>query len=99
VRNLNGPKADRKRKEITKVFNEIGSQIEITTNLKVVDFLDMNLNTETYQSYKKPNDSLMYINTSFNHPAQLLRQLPSSINDRLSKNSSNEDIFNIYKIE
>ena len=39
----------------------------------------------------------MYINTSSNHPKQILKQLPSSINQRLSNNSSNETVFNRSK--
>ena len=101
IRNSTGPKADRKRKEIIRKFKEIGFQIEIAANLKIVDFLDitLDLNRGTYQPYKKPNDSLMYIHVSSNHPKQILDQLPKSINDRLSKNSSNEQIFNSTKPE
>ena len=43
------------------------------------------------------NDKLLYINTSSNHPQQIIKQLPISINKRLSKNSSNERIFNESK--
>ena len=89
------------RKEIIKIFKNIGFQIEIQTNLKLVDFLDVtfNLANNTYQPYKKPNDNLLYINTSSNHPPQIIKHLPVSINDRLSKNSSSEEIFNSSKHE
>lgn len=101
VRNLNGQKIDKLRKDIIKVFQNIGFKIEIHTNLKVVDFLDItfNLTNGTYKPYKKPNDQLLYVNTSSNHPPQIIKQLPSSTAERLSKHSSNEEIFNSSKLE
>ena len=92
---------DRTRKDIIQIFKECGFQIEIATNLFEVNFLDVtfNLKNDSYRPYKKPNDSLMYINTSSNHPQQILKQLPMSINERLSKNSSSETVFNESKTE
>ena len=90
---------DKLRKEILQSFKSIDLQIEIATNLPSVDFLDVTLNLKdgTFRPYKKPNDSLMYINTSSNHPPQVLKQLPTSIAERLSNNSSNETVFNSSK--
>ena len=53
---------DRMRKNIIKVFKDVGFKIEIQTNLKIVDFLDVTFNLEngTYRPYKKPNDPLLY---------------------------------------
>ena len=50
VRNEKGRKTDRIKKEVTKIFKEIGFKIEIKTDLKVVDFLDItfNLSNDTY---------------------------------------------------
>ena len=64
-------------------------------------FLDIrfNLNNGMFKPYKKPNDSLLYIKKSSNHPSQLIKQLPKFINNRLSKNSPNEDVFNESKGE
>ena len=44
MRNENGQKTDRIRKEVIKIFKQIGFKIEIKTNLKVVDFLDITFN-------------------------------------------------------
>ena len=98
-RNLKSKDADSIRKEIIKIFKEIGFDIEINIDLKSVDFLDLtlDLNTGTYRPYKKPNDKLSYVHTSSNHPQNIIKQLPLSINKRLSKNSSNETIFNQAK--
>ena len=96
LRNLNKRQTDQARKKITKIFKDIGFDIEIETNLKRVNFLDItfDLHSETYKPYKKPNDKLMYINTSSNHPPQVIKQLPDSLSKRLSNNSSNERTFN-----
>ena len=101
LRNANDRKADNTRKEIVKMFKDIGFQIEIQTNLKIVNFLDitLDLNTNTYRPYKKPNDTLLYIHTSSNHPKQIINQLPETINKRLSKNSSNATVFEKSKTE
>ena len=52
MRNENGQKTDRIRKEVIKIFKEIGFKIEIKTNLKVVDFLDItfNISSGTYKT-------------------------------------------------
>ena len=56
-----------------KNFKRIEFSIEIATNLKSV-FLDstINLQTNSYYPYKKPNERLLYINTVSNHPPKLL---------------------------
>lgn len=99
LRNLNGIQTDKTRKDIVKIFNEIEFKIEINTNLKTVDFLDVtfNLNNGTYRPYRKANDKLLYINTSSNHPPSIIKQIPPSINRRLSDNPSNQEIFNSIK--
>ena len=99
VRNMRARSTEKLRKNIIEMFKNFGLQIEIATNLPIVDFLDITLNLKngTYRPYKKPNDSLMYVHTSSNHPQQILKQLPKSLSERLSKNSSNEMIFNEAK--
>ena len=77
LRNVNGQQIDRTRKNIIKIYQDIGFGIDIETNSKVVDFLDItfNLNNGIYKPYKKPNDRLLYINKSSNHPPQIINQL------------------------
>ena len=101
LRNVNGQQIDRTRKNIIKMFKDIGFGTDVETNLKVVEFLDItfNLNNGIYKPYKKPNDRLLYINKSSNHPPQIINQLPKIISDRLSRNSSNKEVFNTAKGE
>ena len=101
LRNANGQKTDRTRKYIIKVMKGLGFQIEIETNLKEVNFLDVtfNLNSGLYKPYKKPNDQLLYVTTSSDHPPQVIKQLPNSINRKLIENSSNKTAFDASKNE
>ena len=101
MRNENRPERDRIRKEVIKIFKEIGFKTEIKTNLKVVDSLDItfNLSNGTYKPYRKPNYNLLYDNTSSNHLPQIIKQLPTSTAKRLSKNSSSIEIFKFAKVE
>lgn len=52
-----------------------------------------NLANDTYRTYKRTNNSLLYINASPNHSLQVIKQLLTPFNERLSKNSSSEEIF------
>ena len=81
------------------MFKEVELQLEIKTNLKKVEFLDItfNLITGLCTPYKKPSDNLLYINTSSGHPHQIVKQLTNSINKRLCENSANEQVFNTAK--
>ena len=101
LRKANGRSTDKSRKDIIKIFKDVGFQIDINTNLPEVDFLDVtfNLQSNTYRPYKKPNEHLIYINTSSNHPPNIIKQLPESISERLSRNSSNQAIFDETKRE
>ena len=94
LRKCDGPTTNRIRNDIIKIFKQIGFKIDIKTNLKEVDFLDV-----TYQPYKKENDKLFYINTSSNHPRTIIKQIPASVSCRKSDNSANEEIFNNAKTE
>ena len=42
---------------------------------------------------------LLSINKSSNHLQQIINQLPKLINERLSRNSSNEEVFNSSKYQ
>ena len=81
--------------KMCKIFNH-NLQITIEANKKVVDFLDITLDLRTaiYKLYKKPNSNLTYIHKQSNHPPSIIKNLPKSINKRLSTNSKNAQIFN-----
>lgn len=99
VHDANGPGLDRLRKDIIKLFKSKNLSITIDTNLKVTDFLDVTLDLETgkYYPFRKPNDTIRYINTNSNHPPSITKQLPSMINTRISELSCDEHEFNKVK--
>ena len=55
LKNLNRQQMENKRKSIIKIFKVVGFNINISTNLKEVDFVDVTLNLQngTYCPYKK----------------------------------------------
>ena len=46
-----------------------------------------------HRPYRKPNDDPLYIHKHSNHPPSILRQLPISINKRISTLSSDKETF------
>ena len=98
--NISGPQTDRIKKDIKRIFVELGLKIEIKTNLKIVDFLDVtfNLTNRMYYPFKKPNNTPTYINTKPNHPPPIIKNLPASIGRRISNLSQNEEIFSKAKL-
>ena len=101
LRNTSKQKTERIRKDIIEIFKNAGFKIEIKTKLHIVDFLDVtfSLSDGTYKPYQKPNDQPLYVNISSNLPPQIIKQLPTSISNRLSNNSSNKQVFDMSKGE
>ena len=99
-RNLSGPEVERIRKRISKIFNDCGLNITIKMNFKTVDFLDVRLDfvNYTHQTYRKPNNEPVYIPKQSNHPTNILKELPKSINKRISVISCDENVFNNPKL-
>ena len=56
--------------------------------------ITLDLKTAIYKPYKKPNSNLTYIHKQSNHPSSIIKNLPKSINKRLSTNSKNAKVFN-----
>ena len=60
-----------------------------------MNFLDLNLNLRTniFNPFMKPNDVPLYVHRQSNHPAGILKNIPLSVNKRLSSISANEEVF------
>ena len=84
------------KKKVCQVFREENLRITIEANKRVVNFLDvtLDLSTQIYKPYIKPNNKIQYVNAKSNHPPAVLKNIPLGVNKRLSEISSNEDIFN-----
>ena len=86
------------KKDLCSIFNNYGLKITIEAYKKIVNFLDvtLNLSTEKYQPYAKPNNIPLYVHKESNHPPNILRNIPLSINKRLTEISSDEESFQRY---
>ena len=74
------------RKNIIALFKNEGLSINIETNLFESDFLDVALNMVIRKCFlfRKPNSQPLYINQKSNHPPTIIKDIPNTINKRLS---------------
>ena len=86
---------ERLKKNFVKTFTDCGLNITIEAKLHPVNYLDVifDLRKGTYRPYSKPDSPAVYINNCSNHAPTVIKQLPKSINKRLSDLSPNEEIF------
>ena len=65
------------------------------SNLRIVNYLDvtLKLNDGSFRPCDKPGDIIQYINKESNHPPNVFKHLPASIEKRISNNSSHKKIF------
>ena len=98
-KNRSGPQNERIKKVLQKVFKDKGLDIVIQCNMKIVDYLDvtLNLNDAKTKPFRKPDNETNYIHVESDHPPSIIRQLPISVEKRLSSLSSSEEIFNQSK--
>ena len=85
------------RKKIQEIFSQHGLKTTAEAiNCKIVNFLDLTLNLEdeSFKIYGKPSNVPLYVHRMSNHPPTVLKNLPRNVNQRLSNNSSNEQLFN-----
>ena len=84
------------KKLIQSIFRENKLKITIQCNIKILDYWDvtLNLTDSSYRPFNKTNNEIKYIHKQSNYPPSIIKQLPLSVERRLSKLSSNEKIFN-----
>ena len=94
-KDISGPEAEKIKKKIQKIFKDNDLQITISCNLKITNYLDvtLNLNDGSYKPYRKPDEETLYIHAKSNHPPNIIKQLPISVEDRLRNLSSSKEIF------
>ena len=94
-------KCDGIRKILYKLLDEFGFRLDIKTDLKMTDYLDVTLNlySGTVSPFRKRNQDLRYVNRGSNHTTQVFKHVPKGIEHRLSNNYSNKDIFERSKQE
>ena len=89
------PVNDKARKDLHELFGEFQLKITAEITHQSVNFLDVtfNLRDESYQPYRKPNNDPLFIDSRSNHPPAITKQLPTSVNMRISQLSSNQEAF------
>ena len=95
LKNKNGLQSEQARKNIQNISKEYGFDIIIQCNIKIVNYLGItfDLNDGTYKPCTKLNNEIKYMHEDSNHPPSVVRQIPLSIDSRLSTLSFNEKIF------
>ena len=99
IPSANGSQLDRIRKKLHKCFKEENLKIVVQINMTTTDFLDIyfDLRAGTHRPFQKDINTLQYIHSESNHPKSIKKNIPKMIADRLSKLSSNKDIFDEEK--
>ena len=94
-------KCDGIRKRLHRLFGEFGFKLDIQTDLKIADYLDVTLNlyNGTISSFRKRNQDLRYVDRGSNYPKQVFKHISKGIENRLSNNFSNKEIFERSKQE
>ena len=97
--NASGPEADKARKDLIHIFKQENLQVTVESNLTATDFLDVtfDLKSNKFFPYRKPNNTILYVNKSSNHPPSIIKQIPISVNQRISSISCNEREFDKAK--
>ena len=95
LKSATGSESERMRKRLIKTFQDNGISIAIQANIASANFLDitLNLSTESYKPYRKPNDQPLYIDKHSNHPRHVIKTLPNAISKRISELSSTKKDF------
>ena len=88
-----------KKKELCKIFKAYGLNITIEANQKKINFLDITLDLDSglFQPFTKANANIKYVHIQSNHPPTIKKNLPRNINNRLSRISSNAEVFDKAK--
>ena len=83
------------QKKIISAFKFLGFKIEVSSNNKIVNFLDvtLDLSNNTYKLFIKTDQHPLYINVNSNHPKTIIKQVPIAVNLRIRILSANEKIF------
>ena len=90
---------ERFSKSLRKLFLDNGFKITIEIGLKRVEFLDiiMDLNSDSFRPFRKPNSEIIYMSSQSNHPDHIKKQIPTMVNKRLCSLSKSKTDFNYIK--
>ena len=94
-RNASGPKLEKIKKHIQKIFQQKMLGVTIKCDSKIVNYFDvsLNLNVGIYKAFKKPNNETVHIHVDSNYPPSVIKKIPKSIAARLFSLSSSKEKF------
>ena len=75
IPNRNSPLCSSIQKRIIWTFKFLRFKIEISSNIKIVNFLDvtLDLSNNSYKTFIKTNLNLSYVNINSNHPKNIIK--------------------------
>ncbi len=99
IENANGPLMEKIKKKLHKIFKSEGLKVQVETNLETANFLDVcfDLKNQKHSPYRKPNSFPLYINSKSNHPPCIIKQMPKTVEQRLTANPSDKEVFDRAK--
>ena len=81
----NGPLISNIERALNRIFKSNHLKISIEQRGQTVNFLDVTLSTDgSFKPYRKPNSSVAYVSKTSNYPPSILKNIPSSIQKRLT---------------
>ena len=81
----------KKKKKISLTFLKINSIL--TFNFKILNFLDVTLNLNSFQPYRNSGDDPLYININSNHPPNIIKLILKMISNHINNISSRQEAF------
>ena len=99
VFNSNPQQIERIKKGFCHIFRENDLKITVKANTTKVNFLDVTLDLQSgkHYPYTKEGNIPLYVHKKSNHPPSILKNIPESINKRLSEISSDKESFDKAK--
>ena len=87
------------KKQICDIFKANGLGITIAVNKKIISFLNvtLNLSDNTFRDFSKANHVPLYVHKESNHPPAVTKCIVKGVGQRLSANSSNQEMFDAAK--
>ena len=94
IPNSNGPDTSRIQKKIIRAFKFLGFKIEVSSNNKTINFLDLTLtlSNNTYKPFLKTDLYPSYINVNSNHPKTIIKQVPKAVKLRIRDLSAKREV-------
>ena len=99
VSSLKAKENEALKKQISDIFKANGLGITISVNKRVVSFLNVtfNLTSASFRDYCKENHLPLYVHKQSNHPPAVTKCIVKGVAQRLSANSSSQEMFDSAK--